>query len=171
MKRIRKKGQTEDFLADMIPSMIIIVIGLFILSSMQNANEESAESTKVNITEYLMEKKTIADHLDQELKVDGKNIPLKEIISLSYKNENYQTLVEGEVNKIQGEQISFPDFYSRVTCLSTKIVYPDDSIKIIEDAPYCAGTERVIYLPTFEGKYLTMKFTLGIAVGQGSSGV
>jgi len=171
MKRIRKKGQTEDFLADLIPSMIIIMIGLYVLSNMQNANEESAESTKINVTEYLMEKKTITDHLNQELKINGRDIPLKEIISLSYKNENYQTLVEEEVNKIQGQQISFPDLFSRVTCLSTKIVYPDGSTKIIEDAPYCAGTERVIYLPTFEGKYLTMKFTLGIAVGQGSSGI
>lgn len=171
MKRISKKGQTEDFVADLIPSLIIIAIGLYVLSNIQNANEESVDSARTNITEYLMDRKTITDYLAQEIEMDGKKIPLEEIISLSYKNENYQTIVEGEVKKIQDQQVSFPDLFSRVTCFSTKIVYPDESQKIIGDTPYCTGAERTIYLPTYEGKYLAMNFTLGTETGPGSSGV
>lgn len=171
MKGISKKGQTEDFVADLIPSVIIIVIGFFILSTMQGANEKAVEGAKENMTEYFQDKKTITDYLSQEVKVGDKNIPLREVISLSYKNEAYQDIVEKEIKKIQGQRVSFPDFYTRVVCLSTEIKYPDGDPKIIQDTPFCAGTEKIIYLPTYGSGYLTMNFTIGVALGEGSSGV
>lgn len=173
MKRIRKKGQTEDFLADMIPSLIIIAIGLYVLSNMQSANEESADSTKINITGYLMEKKTITDYLNQELKIDGKNIPLKEVISLTYKNEEYQQKVLKELEGIIGQDTGRRTVESCnvITCLNAEIQYPDGSSKKLKKDIFCPGEEKVIFFPTYEGQSIKMIFQLGATVtGSGCVG-
>lgn len=168
---IRKKGQTEDFIADLIPSLIIIAIGLYVLSNMQDVGKKATEETNANLLERLEDRKTMADYLAKEIEIDNKKITLNELISLSYKNEAYQKKIKEEVERIQLQRISFPDFYTRVVCLNMEINYPDGSSIVIEKDPFCAGEERKIFLPTYEGRYLTIKFQLGVALGEGSSGV
>lgn len=176
MKKLAKKGQTEDFLADLIPSAIIIIIGLYILSNMQSANRLSATEKERAINYALeIEQKTITEYLSLKIDIDGKERSLQEWISLSYNNNEYQAkLVEKLIGKdlaqreILWETIAksveqeHPEETSkeRKACLELTIQYPDGSspLKIGEK---CDGREQTFYLPTFDGQYLKIKSITG----------
>ncbi|MDP2909425.1 MAG: hypothetical protein Q8N77_06495 [Nanoarchaeota archaeon] len=161
--KLTKKGQAEDFFADLIPSLIIIVIGLFILSQMNTENEKTTNN-KVSALEDALKAEitTLADYLNREVDVDDKKMPLSDLISLSYKNEAYKKKMESELKKIQLISVEPPaenTFCTWRMCLRAQIYYPDspEPLKIEDD---CIGKEKVIHLPTYDGQYITMNTTL-----------
>lgn len=162
--KIRKKGQVEDFAADLIPSLIIIAIGLFILGNMQSVNKEAVDERGEKIKSALeQEEKILADYLLKKVKIDDKEIPLLELISLSYKNEKYWEKTKDELKAINGQPIRFRDWFFENVCLEAEIHYPDNSVKTIDVK--CAGEKKTIALPTYEGGYLTINFVIGPAYG------
>lgn len=163
-KRIKKKGQAEDFLADLIPSLIIIAIGLFVLSKMNSENQKIVDERGKLLAEALKGEKMMSDYLFKPIKLGNKKMDLEELISLSYKNENYQKEVEGHLKSIHLIDISPPPDVELPVCqyrmcLSSKIKYPDGSSLIIEDE-LCKGEEKTLNFPSYEGNYITLTYTL-----------
>lgn len=170
---IRKKGQTEDFIADLIPSLIIIAIGLYVLSDMQDVGKKATENTNIKLVEELEGRKTLVNYLTKEIELDDKKITLNELISLGYKNEEYQRrLIENlqrtglaqlkipiETIAESTEQLEAENIQTEVKeCLKLDIKYPDGSN--LEIGEKCMGREKVFALPTYEGQYLTVKLTV-----------
>lgn len=176
MKRINKKGQTEDFLADLIPSLIIILIGLYVLSNMQSANKLSTtEKGRAVNTVLNFEQKTITDYLSLKTEIDNKNqISMQDMISLSYQNKEYQSKLAIWLDKTGLAQLEAPietiaqetkqekvetQQFGEKECIQMDIQYPDSSsFKIGKE---CSGKEQSFYLPTFEGQYLKIKSIVG----------
>ncbi len=173
MKHLRKKGQTEDFIADLIPSLIIIGIGLYFLSNTQNSNEQEVNDVKTNLTDYLKDGNTMADYLEKQVSVGDKKMPLKELISLSYKNEEYQQKAVKELEEITKQDTGRRTIESCIiiTCLNAEIQYPDGSSKKIKEDIFCPGEKKSIFFPTYEGQSIKMIFQLGVTVsGSGCVG-
>lgn len=167
MKHLRKKGQTEDFIADLIPSLIIIGIGLYFLSNTQNSNEQEINDIKTNLTDYLKEGNTMVDYLEKQVSVGDKKMPLKEMISLSYKNEEYQQKVEKELEWIIGQDTGRRvESCKLITCLNSEIQYPDGSSKKLKEDIFCPGEEKIIFFPTYEGQSIKMIYQLGVTVSE-----
>lgn len=174
MKKLKKKGQTEDFLADLIPSLIIIIIGVFVLSSMHNTNRVAVNNQKRLVNYDLMEKKMITDHLSKMIDVGDKKISLQELISLSYKNEGYKQVlindlqrtglaqIEGPVEAIavMQTQLEAETPKERKECFQLEIIYPEDP-NPLKLGGGCDGREQTFYLPTYEGQYLMVKSVTG----------
>ncbi len=175
MKKLTKKGQTEDFLADLIPSAIIILIGLYVLSNMQDANRLSAtEKERAINTALKFEQTTVLDYLSLKVDVDDKKMTMQELISLTYKDEGYQRkLREWLLRKDLAQQEILWEFIAksveqeypeeiskgRKACLELKIQYPNGSS--LEVGEKCDGREQTFYLPTFDGQYLEIKSIVG----------
>jgi len=171
---IRKKGQTEDFVADFIPSLIIIIIGLYVLSEMEDIGIKTTEETKNKLLERLEDRKTINDYMFEERKIDNETKTLIEWISLIYKNKEHQTELildlarediaelRAPVETISGTQEQEPvetTQHGRKECIKLDIQYPDSSK--LEIGGKCDGTEQIFYLPTFEGQYIQVKSIAG----------
>lgn len=162
-KRIKKKGQAEDFIADLIPSLIIIAIGLFVLSKMNSENQKIVDERGKLLAEALKDEKMMSNYLYKPIKVDNQKMTLGELISLSYKNENYQKEVKRHLESIQltdvqpPKEVEFQVCQYR-TCLKSEIKYPDDSSLMIKDE-LCTGEEKVLNFPSYEGDYITLTFT------------
>lgn len=163
---IRKKGQTEDFIADLIPSLIIIAIGLYILADMEDVGKKSIEETNDKLLERLGDEKTMTDYLAKEIGIDNKKITLNELISLSYKNEQYQQKVEEELGWIIGQDTGRRTIESCniITCLNAEIQYPDGSSKKLKKDIFCPGEEKAMFFPTYGGQSIKMIFQLGVTV-------
>ena len=177
-KKIKKKGQAEDFLADFIPSLIIIVIGFFILSKMHSEEQKIVDERGKLIRQALVqEEKTIIDYLDEKILIDGKRLSLAEVISLSYKNPKYRQILR-ELDKqfdIASEELiveyiaqSPPQDIGETiagelkNCLALDITYPDGLN--LEFGTNCPGEERTVNLPSYEGKNLIVKITEGMVL-------
>lgn len=177
-KRIKKKGQAEDFLADLIPSLIIIVIGLFVLSKMHAEEQKLVDERAAQLESILKQEiKPINYHLSNEkVEVDGREISLRELISLSYKNNAYQgKLIEALERKglvqqdkpVEAIAETVPQEQAEAIqkgverCLKLKIEYPDSST--LEAGEKCEGIETILNLPTYEGPYLIINATVGLA--------
>ncbi|MBM3200092.1 hypothetical protein FJZ53_04075 [Candidatus Woesearchaeota archaeon] len=175
MRRLHKKGQTEDFIADLIPSMIVIAIGLYIISNMQATNKILVSEKEGAVRYALMEKKDMADYLLLELDSDKGTISLKEMIGLTYKNEKYQQMlvenlkrkdivkedapietIAGKPKQDQVETIQrLPE-----QCIRLDIKYPDGSNMEV-GGDECTGWEKVFALPTYDGQSITVNATVG----------
>lgn len=176
MKRLNKKGQTEDFLADLIPSLIIILIGLFILSNMQSANKLSTTEKGRAINDMLkFEQKTITDYLSLKIDIDNKNISTQELISLTYNNPQYQGILGNSLSRgglaeydtpIETIGETTPQIKPEYSasdpkeCLNLVIKYPGGQTPLIIGEG-CVGKEQTFYLPTFDGQYLEINSIVG----------
>lgn len=174
MKRLNKKGQTEDFVADLIPSLIIIAIGLYVLSGMNDVNEGMVNEVSLKLDKYMeYEEKTVADYLSQNVEVEGKKMSLAELISLSYRNEEYQREVMKKLGSWEEELEFSPEAIAPTTkqevaetiagemkeCTATEITYPDGSVlKIGED---CTGGKKSLALPSYGGEYIKVDLIIG----------
>jgi len=173
MKKLRKKVQAEDFIADLIPSLIIIAIGLYVLSNMHSVSKAMVDERGERLQSVLKgEQKTIADYLSEKVSIDGKEISLWELISLSYKNEKYQRKIVEKLELVKPELLV--EFMAETPeqemveyiageekeCLAAEIHYPDQSK--LEFGSGCEGKEKTISLPTYEGQHITVKFTQGV---------
>lgn len=176
MKKLTKKGQTEDFLADLIPSAIIIIIGIYVLSNMHSVNDLLAGEKERAIRQALeFEEKNIAYYLPHKIDIDGKKISVQELISLTYNNPQYQGILGNSLAREGLAEYDVPPDQSSETtpqinpeyiasspteCLNLVINYPGDSKPlIIGDG--CVGREQNFYLPTFDGQYLEIKSVVG----------
>lgn len=174
MRRMRKKGQAEDFIADLIPSLIIIAIGLYVLSNMYSVNKEMVDERGEKLRYALKEQKTMVDYLSEKISIEGKEISLWELISLSYKNEAYQEKVKKELKKIHHIPIDPPDENILCTwrmCLEAEINYPDSSKPLAVEDDCISGKEKIMHFPTYEGKYIIMNFNLGETIDMCSTPV
>lgn len=176
MKKLTKKGQTEDFLADLIPSAIIIIIGVLVLSNMHSVNNSLAKGKEIAIKQALiLEEKNIAYYLPHKIDVDGKKISLQELISLTYNNPQYQGILGTSLEREGLAQYDVPPEQSGETtvqikpeyvasspteCLNLVIKYPGDSKPLII-GDKCVGIEQNFYLPTFDGQILEIKSIVG----------
>lgn len=133
---------------------------------MQDIGKKATEETNAKLIETLEDKKIMTDYLAKEINIDNKKITLNELISLSYKNENYQKKLEGEMKWIRGQKIKMVELCELVTCLNAEFQYPDGSTKKIDEDIFCSGEEKAIFFPTYEGQSIKMKFKLGEALGR-----
>lgn len=99
---MNKKAQTEDVFADMIPSIILIVIGIFVLYYISSGYNEDLRKNEVLITRIVdREAFSLAGMMNHPVEMDGKKHKLIELIDEYSKTEKtlenmkYKTAIEG----------------------------------------------------------------------------
>jgi hypothetical protein len=91
-KKMNRKGQTEDVFAEFIISMIIIVVGIYVLGSLLNLQSVNFQNQKGKLDSFAdNDVLSLGNYVNYEIvMVDGKEISFKELVRKAYTDENYK---------------------------------------------------------------------------------
>lgn len=129
-RKMNKKGQTEDVFAEFIISMIIIVVGIYILGILLNAQDFRFEEKKGELDGFAdNDVLSLGNYVNYEIViVDGKEISFKELVRKAYTDEKYKK----ELNDLleskdfffkNGKHDYFENFMVNVSYPNQEIVY------------------------------------------------
>ena len=162
MRCLYKKGQTEDVIADLIVSIIIIIIAVYILSGI-SADQETNIGLRINEIKYQLETKLdINTYLKMPVVGSGscyhENLTTADLIALTdaTKPGPCYKLLERQTKNFEKMLIQFGD-----ECLDVQIEYPGGKVLTPSSCVQVIGEQKEVLVPLKEGGYAKVKFLVG----------